>query len=155
MKDKDIVRDAVAEFLNKGFNYGDLVSHEWLDYELKIPYTETAVEKEQRDFTKLRRIKAFRQEILETHNIVLENVKGEGYKLIHPNDQAAHAVTEALRQAQNGMRYGSKVLKHARLDEMEPENRKRHIDADRKMAALSGMLSKERRDVFLPFKGES
>lgn len=162
MHDIDIVRDALTAFDNTGFIYGDLITHEWLDYELKIPVVnwdnieqqnEDELKKELKriEFIRLRRIELFKYELLVTQQIAVESIKGEGYRLVHPNDQAMFALQESMRQIQNAIKKGHMTLKFARLEEMEQENRQRHIDSDVKMAALNQLIRKERRDVFLPF----
>lgn len=154
-KESLILESAVSQFLSESFAYGDVVSHLWLEVYLEIPKPETLSDAQRTRFLMLSRVEDFKRLLLEEHKLALESVRGEGYRIVPPKDQAAFAVTEAARLIQKGIDRGLVLLQHARLGEMNDDARKRHIDAHIKMSGLQSLTQRERRDVFALFDQQS
>lgn len=150
-KERVVIETAVSLFLQEEFKDGDVVSHEWLKTYLEIPDPESLDQVQRIQFLLLSRVEEFKKSLLEDHKIALESVRGIGYRIVPPNEQAAFAVTEAAKQIQKGIERGLSVLCHARLNEMDAESHKRHIDAQTRMSGLKLIVSQERRDVFSLF----
>lgn len=150
-KERMIADSAVSQFLSESFNYGDTISHEWLKVYLEIPEPETLSDVQRVQFLLLSRVEDFKRQLLEEHRLALESVRGVGYRIVPPNDQAAFAVTEAAKLIQKGIEKGMELLEHARHDEMDESARKRHVDAHIKMAGLQQIATQKRRSVFALF----
>lgn len=150
-KEQMITDSAVAQFLAEEFKYGDVISHEWLKTYLKIPSPKELSDVQRVQFLLLSRVEDFKRLLLEEHKLALESVRGTGYRIVPPNDQAAFAVTEAAKLIQKGIDKGLELLEFARQDEMDETARKRHIDAHIKMASLQQIAAKKRQSVFALF----
>jgi hypothetical protein len=138
---------AVEQFFTENFNDGDLISWDWLHLTLEI--NDAAVRENQ--FILVERIEAFKTALLESHQVALQNVKGKGYRIVPPNEQAYYAASEAAKYLQKGLKKAGNLLTHTRQDQLNSQEKKRHTDTEVRIAALSGMVSKGKRDVFQLF----
>jgi DNA-binding winged helix-turn-helix (wHTH) protein len=139
--------EAVDQFIAEGFRDGDLVSHDYLRHLLDI--NDAAVHRN--EFVILERMEALKTVLLEGHKIALQNVRGRGYRIVPPAEQARFAAEEAARLMSKGLRKSNRLLEHTRLDALDTDERKRHTDTQVRLAALAGMVSKGKRDVFKLF----
>jgi hypothetical protein len=141
------VKDAVDLFFKDGKRDGDLLSHDWILFALDMRTPETREEQ----FELLERMDAFRTALLREHCIALQNVRGEGYRIVPPGEQAEYAARLAESYFRKGARKGGELLKNIRRDQLTHAEARRHTDCEVKMAALSGMVSKGARDIFSLF----
>lgn len=141
------VKDAVDLFFRDGKRDGDLLSHDWILYALDMRTPQTKEDQ----FELLGRMDAFRTALLKEHCIALQNVRGEGYRVVPPGEQAEYAVRLAETHFRKGARQSSEVLKNTRRDLLTHTEARRHTDCEVKMAALCGMINKGARDVFALF----
>lgn len=139
--------DAVDRFISEGFKDGDLVSHDFLKHLLEI--NESALR--HNEFVLLERMESLKTVLLEGHQIALQNVRGRGYRIVPPAEQARFAAEEASRLMAKGMKKASRLIENTRIDALDTDERKRHTDTQVRLAALGGMISKGRRDVFKLF----
>lgn len=146
-EDRWSLDEAVEQFLADSFNDGDLVSHDYLRHLLDI--NDAAVRRN--EFVVLERMDALKTVLLEAHKIALQNVRGRGYRIVPPAEQARYAAEEASRLMAKGLRKSNRLLEHTRLDALDTDERKRHTDTQVRLAALAGMVQKGRRDVFKLF----
>jgi hypothetical protein len=142
------LENAVSDFLKEEFKDGDLISHDWLRMALDI--NARAIKKN--EFILLERMEAFKTALLETHQIALQNVRGKGYRLVPPSEQARYAAEELAHYMKKGFKKADSLLTNTRCDQLSTDERRRHTDTQIRVAALSGMVSKGKRDVFLLFK---
>jgi hypothetical protein len=122
-------RQAVKDFLAAGFRMPKLDEDKPL-----LPADWNA-----RQFEWLRNIEAFRTELLETHQIFLSSVYGEGYRLVPPREQTAIAQERFERDAKRSYRKATNTLKHVRIGELSESERKENLDAIARIAMLRGM----------------
>lgn len=137
-------KQAVEDFLAAGFKQGDVVPHDWLEQHFGIDKLDDdkpllPAEYSERQFAWLRNIEAFRSELLETHQIYLSSVHGEGYRIVPPTEQTALAQERFERDAKKSFRKAATVLKHVRLAELTESERKENLDAVARLAMLRGM----------------
>jgi len=140
--------DAVDQFLEEKFQDGDLVSHDWLRMVLDINDAAVAANA----FVVVERMEAFKTVLLDGHQIALQNVRGRGYRVIPPHEQARYAAEEAARYMAKGLKKADALLTNTRHESLTTDEKKRHTDTQVRIAALSGMISKGKRDVFLLFE---
>lgn len=138
-------QDAVDLFTRDGFDDGDLLSHEWIRFALDYK------PREHNDFVLLERMEAFRHVMLTEHQVALQNVRGEGYRVVPPSQQAEFAAREASRYMQKGFRKADALLTHTRRDQLTDDEARRHTDTEVRMASLRGIMRKGKRDVFALF----
>ena len=140
--------EAVDLFMDEDYSDGDLVSHDWLRMVLDI--NDAAVKAN--PFVLVERMEGFRSVLLEGHQIALQNVRGRGYRVVPPHEQAHYAATEVARHMKKGLDKADSLLTNTRQGELTTDERKRHTDTQVRVAALAGMVSKGRRDVFQLFE---
>jgi hypothetical protein len=141
------LKQAIDAFMEEGFKDGDLVSHDWLRWALAI--NDHAIQ--ENEFVLLERMESLKSSLLITHNIALQNIRGKGYRVVPPAEQARYAAEESARHIEKGMRKATQLLRHTRVEQLDHNEKKRHTDTEVRMAALNGMLDKGRRDVFKAF----
>lgn len=142
------LRGALDAFLAEDFKDGDIVSWDWLHMTLEI--NDAAMKANQ--FVLVERIEALKSALLEEYQIALQNVRGKGYRIIPPAEQALFAAQEASRYLAKGLKKADNLLENTRQEVLTTQEKKRHTDTQVRIAALSGMVSKGKRDVFQLFK---
>lgn len=141
------ISDAVSLYLNEGYSDGDLISHDWLKMALEI--NDAALR--ENEFVLLERMESFKSTLLNNYQIALQSVRGRGYRVVPPSEQARYAAQEAARYIGKGLKKADGLLNNTRLDALDTDERKRHTDTQVRIAALSGMINKGKRDVFRLF----
>ena len=146
-----IIDDALAQFDKDGFKDGDIVSHDWIRWALDIKVPARLEEVNELQFLLLSRLDEFRDRLLIERKIALRNVRGDGYLIVPPYDQARYAAEQGLKYIRKGLEKAEELLEHARLDEMSTDERKRHVDAQCKFDGMKGIMTRQKRDVFALF----
>lgn len=84
----------VANNIAKMFNYGDVVTNEWLadNFKLKLPTYGSKKQFEAYAFEFLGMLEGVKKSLLEDHKMYLTNVRGKGYLIVMPNRQSDVAV---------------------------------------------------------------
>lgn len=141
------LESTIEQFMSERFKDGDLISHEWLKWALDINQRDM----QENEFLLLERMELFKAELLTVHQVALQNVRGRGYRIVPPAEQARFAAEEAARYMKKGFRKADSLLTHTRRDVLSSDERKRHTDTEIRLASLKGMASKGRRDVFALF----
>ena len=104
--------EILSEKLNE-MNYGDFISHEQIAALIEEPY---GTNKYTSAIAKTKKI------LLKKYNKTLDNVVGDGYRLVNPDD----FVQQSLKHYKRGfgeMQKGYKVLEHAPTKDMTKEGR--------------------------------
>ncbi len=143
---------AIEQFLADKFSDGQLISHDWLTWALNLPKPRTAQEMVNCQFVILDRVEQFKEALLTQHQIYIVSVRGKGYRIVPPSDQAFIAIDTAMRGVRREFSKCKEVMKHTRIGELDTDQAKRHLDAQVKVSALSGMIGKGKREVFSLFK---
>lgn len=143
---------AIEQFKADKFADGQLISHEWLTWALNLPKPKTAQEMVNCQFVILDRVEQFKEALLTEHKIYIVSVRGKGYRIVPPSDQAFIAIDTAMRGVRREFSKCEEVMKHTRIGELDTDQAKRHTDAQIKVSALSGMIGKGKREVFSLFK---
>lgn len=141
------VKDAVSLFFKDGKRDGDLLSHDWILFALDMRAPRTRED----GLMLLDRMDSFRTALLEEHNIAVQNVRGEGYRVVPPAEQAEYAARVAARHIDKGIRDSNRLLKHTRRELLTDTEAKRHTDCEVRIAGLRGMIGKGKRDVLALF----
>ena len=147
------VLSAIDEFFKEKFRDGDIISFHWIKDKLGIREPKTIAEVSVIQFELLSKLEMFRDTLLVEHKVAIRNVRGEGYMIVPPGDQARMAIEEGIKMFSKGMKKADKLLDHARVDEMSDYERTRHTDAQIKIKGIKALLSRERRDAFSLFHG--
>lgn len=142
---------AIKMLDSDGRKDGDILSHDWIKYALDVPVAKSVDDADRVQWLLLGRVEAFKDWLLVERKIALQNVRGEGYRLIPPREQAHYAATEAMKMVKKGIVKGDKLMTHVRLSELDAEERKRHTDAHIRLAGVGDMIKRQRKDIFKLF----
>lgn len=136
---------------------GDILSHEWLKYALQIPTATSLDDAERIQWLTLTRVETFKDWLLTERKTALKAVRGKGYWIVPPSDQAQVAAEEAMTLVRRGLHKGNRMLEHARLADMDEESKRRHTDAQIRLSGVGDMIRRQKRDIFRLFqdKGEA
>lgn len=131
-------KHAVDVFLATNPKPGDVVSHDQLDKWLGIDESiVTDLESAQRlQFIRLARIEAFKGELLLDHQIYIENVRGEGYRVVPPKDQSSAAEEFTRRTIAQAISKGICVAKNVNREALTDAERRENADAIARLANL-------------------
>ncbi len=135
---------AVDAFDNTDHKDGDLLSLEWLKEILQVP---TTGEEREKQFIFMSRFGAFKDYLLTQRKVALENIRGRGYRIVPPDEQADFAVEVALKHIRKGLHAGSALLTHVRTHLLTNEQQASHVDRQIKLAGLRQMLGRQNKDL--------
>lgn len=140
-------RQAVQDFLAE-FQYGDVVPHDWLAERFALPQRDekmTAAAFQARQFEWLSSIEGFKSTLLQDHQVLLQSVRGEGYRWVPPGEQTSVATRDFERDAGRAFRTVGTRLRQVRMDELSDEQRRANVDAVAKVSQLRGAVRKQLR----------
>jgi len=136
-------KQAVDDFLSE-FKYGDMVSHQWLENRFGMPSlldtkTMTSDQFRDRQFEWLANVESFKNELLRSHQVCLQSVRGRGYRWVPPHEQTGIAVEEFDRNVRKVFRNTGQKLRNLRITELTDDQRRENLDTVAKFSALRGM----------------
>lgn len=127
-------------FLSRGIVWGDLLTHDWLEWALETNQSGDRL-------MWLQRFDAFRELLIDRHKVHLQSVYGVGYRIVPPKEQAELAARTAAHFIDKGLRKGGRLLEKVRHDELTDADARRHTDATVRMAGLKQILQRPRREL--------
>ena len=137
-------KQAVDDFLSE-FNYGDVVTHEWLTtaFDLPVKNGMTYDEYKERDLRLLNAMNNFRETLLKDHKRYLVSVPGKGYLVVMPDQQTEvvweagqKRIFKALKKTKDGLVNINKAL-------LSADEYKKNMVKRSKLAALAGVTRNE------------
>lgn len=140
------------------FTYGDLIPLEWIDAHSGIEFPEgkqliTVYNKIA--LKKLSFLGQFIEEMLEEYKMRLKNVRGEGYRIVNPHDQADDAQEQFAKRLEKEADKAVNIISNTRHDMLDAEGRKKSVDTLVRIQSvamtgkryLSGMEQPEKKQV--------
>jgi hypothetical protein len=82
--------------------------------------------------------------LLEEHNLCLHNVRGQGYQILHPNDQVTIAADTKFRKVIHHLSQAVSILTHVDQDSLSYDGQQEQIRRLGKAAFLFSGLSKKK-----------
>lgn len=140
-------RQAVQDFLAE-FSYGDIVPHDWLVKHFGLPTPDERMSVaafQSRQFEWLAAIEGFKTTLLHEHQVLLQSVRGEGYRWVPPGEQTNVATREFEKEAGRVFRLTGSRLRNVRHNELTDEQRRANVDAMAKLSHLRGAVRKQLR----------
>ena len=136
---KQAAKDAAATFA-----YGDMIPIEWVRDHLEIlelDEDDQITLKQHRDlaFDLLRKTEMFKLTMLETHQRLLVNIRGCGYKVIEPPHQTEAAMRKFITGFHKSWHQAMSALVHINADALSLEDTQRNIEAKMKLNYLKTM----------------
>lgn len=142
---------SLADFFAAGFKDGDLVTHTYLEGALCLPPADSADDTRVWALTFMDRFEQLKDVLLREHRIYLSNVRGKGWVIVPPDEQAHVALLTAMNDIKRAASKCNKALEYARVEQMSETARRRHTDAQVKLAGMRAMFGKQKTDIFALF----
>lgn len=98
-----------------------------------------------RQFEWLSAIEGFKATLLQEHQVLLQSVRGEGYRWCPPAEQTQAASKEFERDAGRAFRLAGQRMRNVRVGELTDEQRRANLDAMAKLSHLRGTVRKQLR----------
>lgn len=132
-------RDAV-----KLFSYGDVIPKSWLmdKFNLKMPEVGTKAIFDSVAFEFLQNVDRFKDILLFEHKMLLVAVRGEGYRIVKPEQQSEVAMRRLRDQVARELRKAVDTLTHIRDDLLCDSEIRKRDEALGKTAALAAFSTK-------------
>jgi hypothetical protein len=137
---------ARSRFIGLGQEYGGFISHADVEYIIQIneDLPKSGIDNvplpelfERRQWEVLRRFDMFKTEMLEEHQMLLVNVRGQGYRIANPNEHAELAATTFTDDLGKAARKASNSLKHTNRDMLTAAEAARHAEVEVRIAGLT------------------
>jgi hypothetical protein len=135
-------KQAVKDFIDARFSEGDVITKKWLEEHFEMtPAGEltTLEEFERRAFDWLKNTTSFRESLLEEHQIALQTVIGDGYRVVPPHEQTALAREKFEKEARKSYKKAVLTMTNVQVDKLTDQQRKENTDAIAKLSMLRGM----------------
>lgn len=140
-----IWKDAASKVVEQ-FKEGDMISMDWLHRHFDIQKPEVcsfdAFQKYQ--FELMAATDGFKNELLEVYQIAIANVRGEGYRILPPNQQTGYAEKKFLGDIGKSVRKAASILSNINFDRLDDKERKENADAKGRIAAIFTMSKKQK-----------
>lgn len=88
----------------------------------------------------------FAREILERESLHFENVRAEGYRVVHPKEQGSCAIRR-VASARRKLKHGGQISSHVRGDMLSPEARAIAIDLSMRIARLEQVVVGQTKEI--------
>ena len=140
---KEAVHKIVDRVSKEG--YGVMLSFEDLFalMDIKTPATATCEEWQKYQFEVLDNIENLKRALLEDYNICLQNVRGQGYQVLHPDDQVTVAVDKALKKALARVRQAVIIATHVDQTALSFDGQQNQMRQLEKASFLHAAMSKK------------
>ena len=118
---------------------------ELLDYcDIKVPERATAPEWQQHSFEVLDHIDHMVKELSEEYDICLFNVKGQGYKVLHPNDQVEKEPQKHFKKIRREISKTKRSLTNVKTELLSDDKQTLRLNMLTRVAFIRGAMNKKR-----------
>jgi len=144
-------------FDSAGFEYGDELSHSWIDAAAGIKYpsihdddmTDSAFRKEMEkcQFERMAAVEALKEYCLTERLMYLRSIVGYGYRVVRSSDQTEAAVEDGMTMVARGFDKTLKGLRYTNTSCLTPAEVTRHAEVTAKFGTLQVFVSRKRRRI--------
>lgn len=114
------------------FEVGQLIPHEWFKQKFMLEELEMedfpdsksfimGIQQQQFDFLGL--FESLRKDVLKNHNYLLVNVRGQGYRILHPKDQTQYAYDQLVKDISKSFREANEIMTHVRTNIVDEDQK--------------------------------
>lgn len=136
----------IAAHIASSYSYEQVIQMPEFDALLGVtlPQTGTLSQIQKAQMDRMTVIDKVAIELLKVHNLMLQNVRAEGYKLVDPQTQVKVAVAQSGLKIKKELVKAQRRITHVRTDELSPEKKREQEDALAKLAGIGRMLKEKR-----------
>jgi len=87
---------------------------------------------------------SLRKFLIKEKKMMFVNVRGEGYRVIHPREQTYAAVEAGWKQVSKGLKFMQQGIEHVNSGMLNREERSYNLSVRAKMAGLKTMLGRKK-----------
>jgi len=142
-------KEAADRILKRWENegYGILISFQELHGYMDItePRNGTSAQWKSYSFEVLQATENLKKYLLEEHLLHLENVRGQGYMVLHPNDQVTIAANKLFKKAMFKVNQTIKLLTHVDMSSLSEEGKQSQLLQLEKAAWLKASFRGKRK----------
>ena len=124
----------------QAFAYGEIIPHEWIRDNLELSRPDQEMTHRQFNdlaLDSLRKIEAFKDEMLNHHARYLVSIRGIGYKIIEPPHQTNAAMKKCHNEIHRSMTNAMKALVNVNESMLSLEEARENSEAKGKLAYLA------------------
>lgn len=144
-------KNAAQELFSGKFGFGDMVTHEQINSAMSMPEpTGTAEEYKAWVLARMPQFDALAQWLLETHNMCLASVHGQGYRIVHPHEQTEYAQDTGMKLVRRELVKMARRLYYVDRSKLTHEQARDNADAMARAAFLKQQIGKAERLRFSP-----
>ena len=144
-------KNAAQELFSGKFGFGDMVTHEELNAALSMPEpTGTAEEYKAWALARMPQLDALSQWLLETHNMCLASVHGQGYRIVESHEQTEYAQEVGMKTVRRELGKLARRLYYVDRSKLTHEQARDNADAMARAAFLKQQIGKAERLSFSP-----
>jgi len=141
---KNAIEIILGRFDEEG--YGIMFSDEEINkmLEMKKPVYGAYDDFQRFQLERLNQLESLKIALLESVNLCLENSRGNGYVLMHPDDQVKIVGKKFLKHARNKVNRAASVLTNVDNESLSNEGRQRQLDMLGKAAFIRAAMNKRK-----------
>ena len=117
---KNAITEILKRFEAEGF--GVIFSLGWLDEQFDIKPARTIPESQKNQFTRMSQLDGLTTSLRQEHQLCFSNVRGQGYQIMHPNDQVAQGSKKHLRKASREVSKAAAINQNVRMAHLDSEH---------------------------------
>lgn len=132
-------KNALHALEESDFQIGDMIPMDWLHEHFRTKPREkcvTPVEYDEERFKFMQEFSRFSSVLLHENQLGLQNIRGEGYRILPPKEQTEFAQEKFNSELERAVGKAHAFLTNVRLDELSDEQRRQNADAQAKLSAF-------------------
>lgn len=137
--------DEAAQQIAAQFSYETVIDMKLFDaiLDVALPKHGSLQEIQKAQMDRMTMIDQTANILLKEHNLMLKNVRAEGYKLVHPESQVQTAMFDSGLKIRKELLKAKRRVTHVRTDELDTNQQKDREDALAKLNTIGKMMKKK------------
>lgn len=135
-----------VEIVAENFKSGDVLSMNWIheNFMIEKPNNGTFDDFQKYQFELMAAMDGFKNELLEVHQIAIANIRGEGYRILHPKEQTGYSEKKFIDDMKKSATKAVALLNNIKFDSLSDVERKENADTKSRVAAIYTMSKKKK-----------
>lgn len=147
---KNAIEEIIVRFNKEGF--GIVFSKVRLDEMFGIKPARTIAENQKNQFERMAQMEALKIALLKEYQLHFSNIRGQGYQIMHPNDQVAYGADKHTKKAKRELRRAGAIIVHVRAGELDNKHEEMRLHKLRLNGFQQHALAKRKLPILKQFK---